>query len=369
MSESPQAGRPNEVDRGLGPASGRSPAPHERGTLGSGTDGGRSVQPSPTTPRRTDPGLRQLPVSNAELIGPLNPTAARRRGCSRPLHTAIITRPSVQVTVKLCGFALDAFNAGPGRVDQAPRAIEHMLTHLTPLPFLLFDFSPQDRNLPSPSWAYRANFESSYRTLALNPPPVNLQIGFIQTVELLEYAITYGGLAANQRQPPRVLRITDKRDASSEDASSPWYGAPGTPVQPQTLLVLPQRASGSPAPDVEIQDRPQVDLPLWEGPNHTIPLRSIVGRAVFWIWLAVKDEAAPAEVNNIEFLYFGRIESNRTWNFTKVEADQVSSELNWACSGTQRVTLEGPGRGPRTPVLSGVTANVAFHAERNRVFP
>jgi hypothetical protein len=190
------------------------------------------------------------------------------------------------------------------------------------------------------------------------------RIGFIQTVELLEWRAEYEGI----RQPfiAHVHDAIDQNPYAPPGLETPWFNTEGHESGPQPLSA----PHGTPSPT--LNDSPDGAFQVFGHRSRAEnPLRNVTTTGKFWVWLVVKHEDDPGnQVSSLNFLYHLKIEYARSWVYNRTPVTAGPAPQNFWQRGAQSITVEGVGSVPSQPVFSDRTAHEHLNKEFDRMsFP
>ena len=182
---------------------------------------------------------------------------------------------------------------------------------------------------------------------ATQPMAAKVQVGFIQTVESLEWEALYTdgwGLKSI---------VGRSRDAFSVKVTAPWYVDPGVP------------AKGAPFPlDDAGNNHPMLaDEPMAKfSAAHPDPdawckkLTQVTVAGKFHVWLVAWDTRQQLAVSSLVFLYYSSIDLDKKW-VLNAGADPLDLTAPWTATGTQSRKTVVAGQGSVTPILTTPVAN------------
>ncbi len=242
----------------------------------------------------------------------------------------------------MCGVSQTWFNRGPGSVkldfqEQLNFLNNHKLKY-TVLWFRCGNFNGLDE---MPAWKLDAMVGNNEPT-GSNPPSKQWMVGFIQTVERLEWEGTY---SAGWNRKTQAVKA---RDFGLSTVAPPWYGPPGSVGEP---VLVADAGKNHP----QLEDDPQIQLLVAHPDAPCQMLESVTVKGKFHLWLVARDPAGPLDMGHLRFLWHASITVDKAWKLTP--GDDPFLLPNWKATGTQTITNEGPGQGKEIPILNQPVAN------------
>jgi hypothetical protein len=178
--------------------------------------------------------------------------------------------------------------------------------------------------------------------ISKNPPSKRWQVGFIQTVESVEYEAFY-----NNGWGRKVL-AGKTRDAADDTIDAPWYGPPGSTSEP---VIVADAVKNHPAHS----DDPEISLSVAHPDASCRQLEAVTMKGKFHIWLIARDPMEVLDVNHLRFLWHATVTFDRRWDLPFGKDPFLLPE--WKATGTQTKTNIDLGQGPQTPILDKPIAN------------
>lgn len=242
----------------------------------------------------------------------------------------------------LCGrISWPFFNKDAGSVKtDIQEDMNHITDPKSKNTVLWFRCGGHDGLNETPAWQLDAMVGNNEPTGA-NPPSKKWQLGFIQTVERMEWE----GIYSNGWN--RKAQAVKARDGGP-GAVAPWYGPAGSLGEP---VVVADAVNNHP----QLSDDPQIELLVAHPDAPCRTLKSVTAKGKFHVWLIARDPSARLDMDHIRFLWHASITVDKRWDLP----DGVDPFLppNWKATGTQSTTNIGSGKGNEIPILDQPVAN------------
>ena len=261
-------------------------------------------------------------------------------------------------TFCICGITWKSFNSGPGYVTLDP---SEQMANINlggngpgpPLKSLWFRSGAQGRVVGSstPAWDLEAllGFDEVTPGGAASVA-ASWMVGFIQTVESLEWEATYSNGWSRKAQVPK------SRDAATGTVPAPWYAPAGSGANGQPIA-LDKVDTDHPL----LTDEPMVKLAV----VHPDPkawctrISSVSLKGSFLIWLIALDpKVMPLSIASLVFLRNASVKTEKKWDLP-AGADPFDV-TKWNATGNQTKTGDSPGKGTNSPILDQPVANTGL---------
>jgi len=241
----------------------------------------------------------------------------------------------------MCGVDWVSFNKGAGSVktdlQEDMNILKNPKSKNTMLWFRCGDYNGLDERA---AWVLDAMVGNNEPT-GPTPPSKQWRLGFIQTVERLEWEATYSNGWNRKAQAVKA------RDADIS-ADAPWYGPKGSLGEP---VFVADALTNHP----QLSDDPKILLSVAHPDASCQMLEAVTVKGKFHVWLVARDPVGPLDMSHIRFLWHASINVDKAWKLNP--GDDPFLLPNWKASGTQLATNQGLGQGKEIPILDQPAAN------------
>jgi hypothetical protein len=256
-------------------------------------------------------------------------------------------------TLCVCSLIWNSDYSGPGFVewDSTETAAFTSPTSTTPLKSLWFRCGNKGQVVGQfqPSWevetiiGYDEFIPGGAQSVA-----DKWQVGFIQTVESLEWEALY---ADGWGRKTIVGRC---RDAATDSVTAPWFADPGSKAKGAPF---PLSDAGNNHPMLADEPKAKFSVAHPDDDGWCKQITEVNVKGKFHLWLVAWDTRQPLGVPTLVFLYYSAIDLDKKWVLSGSDPFDL---IKWTATGKQTRSAVTNGQGSVAPVLTTPVANTSL---------